>query len=465
MSYWGILTGLASPDGAVTPPVVTGFVAATDRREYSRFEQSRRVVAVAAVNPPSASVNFALQRGGVTVATALGEPRSDGTWRAAFDLSALADGDNYPVCISGLYRIAATSGDSTAYTDPFHVSLITVDNLKQSYCKGLPLYAREVLAPKRQPVVVTGVTIDRCSTGVTRSLHTLSHVYDGNSHRLKFDAGPEVDLSPNLLAEYLPDARGNYLEVTIDWRLLPTTDVTEAIIFDMEPVSDDVLRGEIERAASEMERLVGTYLEPHRVATEPFFSSPAEGEYFDARINPAVYYRQDMFPINAKVWHVSLPCTYLQKCYALEGWFGDAKTLDIAMGVFKCNVRQGVVEVLPQTTSYVMMVQVFAMLDYWGVREYIADFWRYKALVGLAETTPDLLKAIGYMAAIPVLTLAGQAYRGGLTSESISKDGVSRSTSVPKGMYSASIDEYKEWLKDNRERIVNRYKGINMVTL
>jgi hypothetical protein len=77
----------------------------------------------------------------------------------------------------------------------------------------------------------------------------------------------------------------------------------------------------------------------------------------------------------------------------------------------------------------------------------------------------EILKIGGMTAAIPVLTVAGQAARGGYSSESISKDGVSLSTSVSKGLYGDTIAEYKEWLDKNRNRIISRYRGLLMETI
>ena len=103
------------------------------------------------------------------------------------------------------------------------------------------------------------------------------------------------------------------------------------------------------------------------------------------------------------------------------------------------------------------------------MRECIADFWRYQGVAGIEELSGEVLKLIGYTAGITVLAIAGQAYRAGFASESTSKDGVSRSVSYTSsasyGIYSATIGEYKEWLKQNSKRISRLYRGISMVTL
>lgn len=442
-----------------------------DREEYSRFERTRSTVRARIVPTPATglddTVTVTLERAdGFVLATQTVTFSGDfakGQF-ATFDLAAVKDADGFPAAIRGNYRIKATSGDVTGLAS-FRIALITVDELKATYCRGLSLRARDVLVPRKQPSLVTGVTITRVSQGLVPGVHTLTFVA-GTPNTLRFDKGPAVTIGSGMASEILPDERGNYVEVVIDPFELPTANAAEGVLIDFEVMGDEAIRSEIEKAISEIEnRWIGTYLEPLRIATPPFFNNPEQGEYFDKVARPTAFYRNDVFTRNGKVWHVSLPYTHLQKVYGMQGFFGDFQSLDITTGVYKCNVRQGTIDVLPQSSAYVMIITFFAQLDYWGVREYIADFWRYKALVGLADTEEDLLKAAGYLAAIPVLTTAGQAARGGYSSESISKDGVSRSTSVSKGLYGDTIAEYKEWLKENRPSIGNRYKGINMVIM
>jgi hypothetical protein len=443
----------------------------TDRKEYSRFEPSRRVVKVRVVPTPATGLT------GESVRVAI--CRHDGAELAfqtitltgdypkgiivSFDLEATTDADGFPVCIRGDYSIIATSGDVTG-SALFHIAVITVDELKASYCVGLPLRAREVLMPKKQPSLVTGVVVDRVSPDLSPGLHILKFKV-GTPNTLQLDGGPLVQLVDGISSEIVPDERGHYLEVSIDAFELPGADCIEALLIDREVMSDDVLRGDIEKAVSEVERLLGTFIEPQRMATDPFFRNPAAGEYFDRRATPATFYRREVFPDVAKTWHISLPYTHIQKVYYVEGRFGEQKSMSINNGIYKINVMQGTLDVLPQTAEFAYIVNFFSQLDYWGTREYIADFWRYKALVGLVQVEPDLLKLVGYKAAIAVLTVAGQAARGGYSSESISKDGVSRSTSVSQGLYGDTIKVCQDWITANSRNVANRYRGINMVVL
>ena len=83
------------------------------------------------------------------------------------------------------------------------------------------------------------------------------------------------------------------------------------------------------------------------------------------------------------------------------------------------------------------------------------------------ESAEKTVELITKAAAIPILTVAGQAFRGGFSSQSISRDGVSESVSYTSsaiyGIYSATIEEYKTWIKENLVGIRSRY--LNLINI
>jgi hypothetical protein len=99
----------------------------------------------------------------------------------------------------------------------------------------------------------------------------------------------------------------------------------------------------------------------------------------------------------------------------------------------------------------------------------IPNFWHYNMLTGIRDAPGDILELITKAAAIPILTVAGQAFRGGFSSQSISRDGVSESVSYTSsaiyGIYSATIEEYKTWIKENLVGIRSRYRGPTLITM
>lgn len=440
-----------------------------DREEYSRFEPSRKVIKVRVVPTPSTGLNeqvkVALCRhdgaelASQTIAFLGDYPK--GAF-ASFDTSEISDADGYPVCIRGNYSVIASVGNVIT-SKVVKISLITVDGMKESYCAGIPLNFRDMMTVKKQPSLVTGIRVDRISQGTPAGLHLLK--YEKSTSTLQFNKGAKVEIGSGVTQEVLPDERSNYLEVTIDSFEIPDNDAAEMLLIDREALDDATIRSEIEKATTEVERIIGTFLEPIRMATEPFYRNPEQAEWFDKEATAGTFYRREVFPEVAKAWHINLPYTHVQKVYHLEGRFGNQKSMSIENGIYKINHKQGVMDVLPNNAQFAYIVNFFSQLDFWGVREYIADFWRYKALIGLVDLEAELLKAVGYIAAIPLLVIAGQAARGGLSSESISKDGVSRSTSVSQGLYGDTIREMQAWIDKNRAGLAQRYRGFNMTVL
>jgi hypothetical protein len=84
-------------------------------------------------------------------------------------------------------------------------------------------------------------------------------------------------------------------------------------------------------------------------------------------------------------------------------------------------------------------------------------------IVGLKDCPPDLRDLIGKKAAIDLLTVLGAAFRPGMGSVSLSRDGVSSSMSLLNtqkyGIYNSTINVYKEYLKDELPRLKAKYRG------
>jgi hypothetical protein len=463
---------------------VTALRIVTDRPEYSRFESGRSVIRARVIPTPATApadtvtVNLCRFSGHVMKSVTL--DFSAGNFPngavAEFDLKQIVDQFGLCTVISGDYYLEAVNAAETIRSAkcPARVSLITVEEMKSLYCMGLPMRSGDVLKPRKQPRVVTGVMIQNVSQGTVPGLYPLAFNKGAGSAANTLvwgDGGLTVELDQGITDEILVDQDGNYTEVLIDHFGLPASDVSESILIDEETLSDEAIRTQIAHAAKEIEsRLGGTWLEPTRIATEPYFLDPAQGQqqeafpYFDARGQEAAFYRSEVFTERAKTWHISFPYKWVQQVPYMCGFFGNTQSLTLN-AVCKVNRIMGTVDFLPDNTTYSYILTFFAQLDMWGIRDYIASFWRYKAIVGLPEVDGDLLKVIGYTAAIPLLTTAGNAYRGGKSSESISKDGVSRSASYGQGPYGMAIKECNDWLKSNGSRVISRIKGFTQTIL
>jgi hypothetical protein len=83
---------------------------------------------------------------------------------------------------------------------------------------------------------------------------------------------------------------------------------------------------------------------------------------------------------------------------------------------------------------------------------------------------PTILQAIGYTAAMPILDTAGDLVLGaGISSQSISIDGISQSISSTAGVenaaYGARKMQYRKQLEDIDKQIRRRYRRMNMFTV
>jgi hypothetical protein len=465
---------MVTSDSSVGVSVVDVFIKAhidvtTDRNEYSRFEPGRSIIKArmqALEGAGDGKITVELRRTtGPVVATAtiIVDHLQPIRKEIAFDTSAIIDTDGIPTCVRGQYEIHVTSGDIAATSRPFYISVITVPEFRSTYLKGLPLLSSNVLAARKQPSSVTGVTIVRVSEGSRPGFKPL--LFSAASRSLSWNNGPAITITSS--DEILPGSLGDYVEVEIDDFILPNDDASESILIDKDTITDEDLRREIERGVDEVEHDLDMNIEPLRVATEPYYSNPEPGEWFDKKQQPVAYYSRD-FNMRGMGWHLDLAINQLLKVDKVEGFIGSDRVLQISSGAYTCQKKAGMLDVMPYSGQYVVNYLFFVQMQFWGNREFIAGFWRWKGKAGIDHMEGDLMRALAYKAAIPVLIKAGQAARDGITSLSTSKDGVSVSQSAAGGaggLYGAAVTEYKQWLDTNMKQTIKRYRGLSMVVL
>lgn len=456
--------------------MLTGLTLRLDREDYSRFEPSRASVRATVFPEPATglvgeAVTVRLLRGSVEVASQaldLNGDHQNGVG-VSFDLTSYVDASGLPTATRGTYTVEAAQAGGPSVTAVCYVALVTPEQMRTAYCQGATLLSSEVLQPRRQPLLVTGVTVQEVSEAVRPGIYALAYDHAGST--LAFGGGQAVPLSASVREEFLPNDRGGYVRVTIDHGALPGADASEGILIDKERMSDATIREHIRQATAEAETLLKVFVEPQRVATEPWFSTPEAGEWFDRKVEPLAFTRTD-FNERAIAWHLNLPVQQLQRVDTIEGWMGNTRVLEVKSGAYAAVKKSGTVDVLPYSSQYAYLYHFFTQMNFWGIRDFVANFWRWKGVAGIHETADgmaEVLKLVGYTAALPILTVAGQAYRGGFASESVAKDGVSQSrsytASATYGIYSATINSYSDWLKQNTRRIAQQYRGIPMVVL
>ena len=101
---------------------------------------------------------------------------------------------------------------------------------------------------------------------------------------------------------------------------------------------------------------------------------------------------------------------------------------------------------------------------------YIPNYWRFRYVTGWDKCPDDLKDLIGKFAAINVLAIIGDILYGvGMTSISISLDGVSQNTPLTRsgqgGLFAGRIKLYTDQINEMMPAIKQKYRGIQFNVL
>tara|TARA_R100001594_G_scaffold32198_1_gene59814 strand:- start:3849 stop:4679 length:831 start_codon:yes stop_codon:yes gene_type:complete len=271
-------------------------------------------------------------------------------------------------------------------------------------------------------------------------------------------------------------AGSDYVIVEVDPRLLPSTSQVDQLFVEEKQMTDETLRRYIQQAVSQVEdTTLQVYLEPTRCVTDIdpsqiTFSSQNLSPIvldadFDVKTTPVTYY-----PPNSAKWiDIQMPMYHVLRVDSLFGAVANTRVVDINLEWIEIGEKQGFIQLVPfnQEIAFDFIGLVFVESLRGAVE--IPSFWRYNVLAGLRDVPGDVQELIGRMAAIPILTVAGQAFRSGYSSQSVSRDGVSESVSYTAsaiyGIYSASIEDHRRWVKDHVRDMRAKYRGTNMIVL
>lgn len=274
--------------------------------------------------------------------------------------------------------------------------------------------------------------------------------------------------------------RGN----TSDWikvrvssiTALPTQSRAEELLIDRKPLDDARIRAIIGQAISWVEDVsIGVYLEPTRVITEPdpdIYAYPTEQDYpklvgadYDCIVDAIMY----QAPASGH-W-INWKCPYYPiLCFEeLYGKISNTRVVDIALEWVEAHEMTGWVELVPFNQEAAFNFIGLVWVESLRGPVPLPNFWNFTALVGYRKTPQILLELVAKKAAMDVLSIAGQAFRGGYASQSISRDGVSESVSYTAsatfGIFSATIEDYKKWIDSNLKQMRGAFRGPNMVVL
>jgi len=372
------------------------------------------------------------------------------------------------------YQTADAKATATllSESDDFNISIITVNRMRRDWLFGLDLQASDMRTFKYNPRSITGVKLLEVSRNHKLAMFPLKYTVDANDNKfLSWDNGRLVPISTNH-KEYMLPASGpssEYITVKIDHKRLPTTSLAEELFIEEDRLDDTSIRRYINDSIDHVENtLVQVFLEPTQIVTDIDASKLTYtgddgtiviNEDYDFIKSPVSFYPR----VPGEWISIQFPFPSLLKVDQLYGAVANTRVVHINYEWIEISEPSGFTQLVPFNTElafdYVGLIWVESLRS----ATPIPNFWHYNLVAGLRECPGDIIELIGRHAAIPILAAAGAAFRGGYSSQSISRDGISESVSYTSsaiyGIYSASIEDYRNWIRENLPAIKSRYRG------
>lgn len=386
----------------------------------------------------------------------------------------IVDSDLLNLVRRGYYyvRISSVTNTSVHGDSPdFPISVVTVDQLRNTYLFGLNLEAGDVRAVKMQPASITGVEVVEVSSSHPTGFSQLTYIYKGSPsvlRQISWGAGPIVSItSPGRYLLRYDCTGAEYIVIQVrNLSSLPTSSVTEDLFVTKAEITDDMIRRWIDQSCDwlENDKLAGVFLEPTRIVTDPINTDSTLIDY-DFIVPPITFY-----PVVPAHWiDILFPYPGLLRLDELFGQVANTRIVDIALQWVEIAERSGLAQLVPYNQRTAFQFIGLVWVESMRGRIELPNFWHFNAMAGLRQVDPVLLEIIGKKAAVDALTVAGHAFRGGFASQSLSRDGVSESVSYTAsaiyGIYSATIEDYTKFINREIKQLKGRYRGVNMVVL
>ena len=466
--------------------------------EYSRYEENRNtiIVSVSFTGTVTAGESFTVKIKKIAslnypeqFCTVMSKPvivTSGIVATKKFSVSFLLGSDDFDKdsinrAISGKYRVSVeNSVDASQYwemTSKITIALMTVKKMKESWLFGVSLKAKEILAPKFQPKVITGLTIDEVSYGIIPGVKLFTLTYLNPNWKLEWSDDDPIIIEPNTNTQYIMTDQStiNYMLVTVDSSLLPTSNKTENILITEMMMNDEMIHERIRDSIRTVESKLGFPIEPYIYTTLP--ATPGYADDHMGQMRQEVHWDRIGRPVdyrvsgNANNWPgFRFPQQWCLKIHRLVGYFGVNKLVEVDGDWYNNTVDRisSFVTLVPSIRSFVSWT-VFAnpMLSPFYMRNDLPSFWNYTATFGLPDLEQNeravVLELVARVATSAILTEAGRAYQGGVGGESASRDGLSSSLSYnPGGPYATTIQAHEQWIQMEIPRIKSKLGGFLM---
>lgn len=464
----------------------TALAVAVDLTEYSKFEvrENRATITVSI----TASGGVDMSGEDITVELIKGRRTRDSVVYTATHsivgtsdpitethqiyLPNVTDDDALNLIRRGFYFVRVTSVSTpavTADTADFPISIVTAQMLRNTYLFGITLESNEMRDVKLPPVNITGVEIVEVSPKhkIGPTVLTFLETDNGVRQLAWGDGGPAVSITAPGRYLLKHDCTQDYIIVQIrNLATLPSQPEKDELWVVKAQISDAMLQRWVDQACDwlENDKLGGVYLEPTRVVTDPVLPGNVIPDW-DFIVPPITFYS-----ITPSRWiDILFPHLGMLRVDELFGQIADTRIIDIDLSWLEISERNGFCQLVPFNQEAAFTFIGLVWVESLRGRIELPNFWHFNAMAGLRQVDPVLLEVIGKKASIDALTVAGQAFRGGFASQSISREGVSESVSYTAsaiyGIYSATIEDYNKFLNREIKQLKGRYKGVNMIVL
>ena len=494
-------------------PIASIISLAVNKDEYSKFEEDNAIIeamtfatgtvtVAVGVTDPNSIIRFEIRKSrrardtvvytfdvdlatyfGFAVTTAID---STAPIYAYLDTRlAISSPDLINLIRRGKYFVIAYPSDQVPPTltisqesDNFWINPVTVNRMKKDWCFGIDFQSSDLRSWRFDPRQITGVSLKEVSRNHKLSFFPLNYIVNTAGDKfITWDNGSIIPIS-SAHKEYMLPAGGpsaEYIVINVDFQRLPTISTQEELFIEEAVLSDISIRRYLADSIDHIENtLVQVYIEPTEIVTD---IDPSKISYtglggtvvinddYDFIKNPISFY-----PRTPGEWiDIQFPFPSLLKITQLYGAVANTRVVSINAEWIEIAEPSGYVQLVPFNTEIAFDFIGLIWVESLRSATPIPNFWHYNLTSGLRECPGDILELIGKHAAIPILTAAGAAFRGGYSSQSISRDGVSESVSYTSsaiyGIYSASIEDYRNWIREHLPAIKNKYRGPQMIVM
>lgn len=392
---------------------------------------------------------------------------------------AASTSDNIYRCKQGDYTIQVTDNQTQIVTDSyqFAVSIVPVWEVQNVWAKGVTFWDFEVLKPRVQPQVITGVTVTEVSENHYRGPFTLTLTIGSTLTTLAWGTidqtgtlanGPAVPItgtgSQQLL---LLNSTNDFIMVEVVPLQLPKISTAETLYIDSGRMTPTALIDAVRRATSYVQKEVVCKVEPSIVDTDPSLNG-----FADEQAPAETYYRPTFYnkwmnfklPYPRILWPGDLSVT---------GCFGFTQTAQVPRAWLSWSEMTGIVELVPSSNAQVIWSfynSIFVMAYLFNYPS-IPGFWHYRCTVGLRDLWNEraiIRECIAKKAVLELLATQGTAYRSGVSSRSTGRDGVSQGDSYSggsEGVFSGQIGPYRLFLEKELPKARKRFCGIQFIRI